>query len=86
MNEHKFQLGSRLKDKVSGMKGIATSRLEYLNGCIQYGIQPPYSEREKKKPDAHWIDEEQLEYVDKGITVQKKPKGGPDSIAHDYNG
>jgi hypothetical protein len=84
--EHKFQLGSRLKDKVSGMQGIAKSRVEYLNGCVQYGIQPPYNEGDKKMPDSYWVDQEQLEFIDEGVAVAKKPTGGPESIAHNYNG
>lgn len=70
-----FKLGQKLRDRVTGFEGIATSRLEYLNGCIQYGIKPQAA-ADGKMPDSCWIDEEQLELVDEGIAVRQRPGGG----------
>jgi len=72
-----INLGDKVRDKVSGLIGTVTSRIEYLNGCIQYGIQP------KVKKDATeiitWnIDENQLEKIGKTVKVKKpKTNGGP---------
>ena len=41
-------LGSQVKDKVTGFEGIAVSRIEYLSGCVQYGVRPRYIEKEMK--------------------------------------
>jgi hypothetical protein len=79
MNRWKFELGDRVKDRVSGFSGIVISRTEYLNGCQQYGIAPP-TDKEGKMMDSYNIDGQQLELVDKGLNevepVVKKQTGG----------
>lgn len=77
----KFELGSRLRDKVDGMTGIATARCLYLNGCVQYCIKP-HVDKDGKNVDGMFVDEQQLELVDEGVLVSKPaPKiaatGGP---------
>ena len=69
-------LGNKVRDKVTGMEGIAVSRVEYLNGCIQYAVQPPYKKGSAEMPSWN-IDEEQLENAGKKIKVEKSPTGGP---------
>ena len=71
-----IKLGQRLKDKVTGLTGIATSRCEYLNGCVQFAIQPPVNEKGENVTDI-WIDEGQLEFVDHGVLPESKPKPKP---------
>lgn len=72
-----IELGSQIRDRVSGMVGIATARLVCLNGCVQYSLKPPISKKDPEKmPDAQWIDEEQLEVVGTGVRTQSKPSGG----------
>ena len=79
MAKHKFKLGTRVRDICNGFIGIALARHEYLNGCVQYSVEPPV-DRDNKYSDALRIDEGQLEKVDDGI-LEKKPKpkrdGGP---------
>ena len=55
-------LGSKVRDKVTGFTGITVSRVEYMTGCIQYGVRPRYNEAEMKGeyPKVEYIDEEQL--------------------------
>ena len=50
-------LGNKVRDKVTGMEGIAVSRVEYLNGCVQYAVQPPYKKGLAEMPSWN-IDEE----------------------------
>lgn len=71
-----IQLGQQVRDKVSGFTGIATSRVEYLNGCVQYAIRPRV-EADGKFPEAHYFDEEQLEVVGEGIAIRQRKAGGP---------
>jgi len=79
MKEPKFKLGNRLKCVVTGFTGIAIARLEYLNGCTQYGIKPKVKAEEPgKMPDAMYIDQQQLELVDDGISVEKTKDPGGD--------
>jgi hypothetical protein len=80
MLEWKFELGDRVRDRVSGFKGIVTSRTEYLNGCQQYGIDPPADSVTGKMNEGYRIDGQQLELVDKGLNqtepVKKRSTGG----------
>ncbi len=67
-------LGDKVKDKITGLTGIATERREFLNGCIQYAVQG--KAKEEKMPDAWYIDEQQLEVVGVKIKIKKTPTGG----------
>lgn len=77
----KFALGIKARDRVTGAEGIIDMRAEYLNGCIRYSLQPPCSSKEpNKRPDAYWVDEQQLEQIDEGLNakpVMKGKRGGP---------
>lgn len=73
-------LGMKIRDKVSGLKGIATARVVYLNGCVQYCLAP------KARPDAleinsYYIDESQLEIIGDGIVNELNQKGHDDKPA-----
>ncbi len=60
------KLGQRVKDWVSGFEGIATCKIEYLNGCVRVGVQGK-SEKGSKIPDIEYVDIQQLKLVDEGI-------------------
>ena len=79
-----IELGEKVKDKVTGFVGIATSRVDYLNGCVQYGITPKMKKGESKKPVASYIDIEQLISLEKKVIIKKKNSGGfqPDHPSH----
>lgn len=70
-----FELGKKLKDRVTGYEGIATHRLEHLNGCIQYGVTGPV-DKDGKIPDAYYVDHAQLEQIGDGIEVDQADTGG----------
>ena len=69
-----IELGSKVRDKVSWFTGIASSRVQYLNGCVQYGLTAKVGK--DNKVEVVYIDEGQLEVVDKGVSVKKKDTGG----------
>lgn len=73
-----INLGQRVRDIVTGFEGIATSRVEFLNGCVQYAVTPSEC-IDGKRPDGEYFDVSQLEIVDDGITTQRKARdtGGP---------
>lgn len=82
MTKGQIGLGCKVRDLVSGLEGIAVSRVEYLNGCIQYGIKPKVGKDGTTTDDAVYLDEGQLEYVSVGIKnrVAKTPeRAGPSS-------
>ena len=71
-----IKLGDKVKDKVSGLIGIAVEKREYLNGCIQYVVQPKIA-KDNKMADAWSMDQEQLESLEKKVKVKKSNTGGP---------
>ena len=61
-----IKLGMEVKDKISGLKGIATSITEFIYGCRRIGVSP--QELKDGKPmEESVIDEPQLEIVSDGI-------------------
>jgi hypothetical protein len=72
-----FKLGSKLRDTVTGFEGIATAKITYLNGCIQYCVKPKVTKaKSDTMPEGQYIDAQQLELVDKGISIKQKVGGG----------
>lgn len=86
--KNEINLGSIVRCKVTGFKGTAIARLEYLNGCVQYGIKPVVDKKTGKMEDAQYIDSQQLEVVGVGISVKPERTGGPstDAPKHEYRG
>jgi hypothetical protein len=72
----KIKLGDEVKDKVSGFVGVAVEKREYLNGCIQYAIQPKV-DKDGNMTDSWCIDESQIERLKKKVVVKKSNTGGP---------
>jgi hypothetical protein len=69
-NPHKFTLGQRVRCTVTGFEGIATVRVDHLNGCVQYLVKPrclTKDDEQQKMPDGNYIDDVQLDLVDQGI-------------------
>ncbi len=75
-----MELGDRIRDKVSGLKGIAVARTDYLWGCAHWCIKPEGLHEGKPIP-SQWFDEPQLEVVKSGVfqrdTKEQKRQGGP---------
>jgi hypothetical protein len=76
MNE--LRLGVKVRDIVSGFTGTTISRVEYLNGCIQYGVLPEAG-ADGKMPSAEYLDWQRLELVPdpKAKPVKTSRTGGP---------
>lgn len=64
-----IQLGNLVKDAVSGFTGIACSRIELMNGNVQFSVQPQLTPDSKpgEYPDAMSIDFHSLEFVDERL-------------------
>ena len=78
-------LGSKVMDKMTGFTGTAVSRVEYVSGCVQYGVKPRYIEADMKGtyPPTEYIDEGQLEVLDTGALEDEKDDNGKDWIEKD---
>ena len=57
-----YSLGSQAEDKITGFKGTIIVRSEYLNGSVQYGLQPKMKDEKDTTvvPDAKTIDEKSI--------------------------
>jgi len=74
-----IKLGMKVRDKVTGLVGIAVAYLRYMNGCVRYEIAPPVG-KDGKVHDGLWVDSQQIEIMGKGLTVEPKKTGGPGSV------
>jgi len=81
MSKVKIKLGNEFEDSVTGFKGIAVSRTEYLTGCDRIEIQPRVDEK-GEITDSVSFDVGTLKKIGEGIilTFEKEPPGGPRKI------
>ncbi len=80
----KFELGDRLRCRISGLVGMADQFRVFINGCHQYSIQQSGIDKDGKIKTSYWIDEAQLEFIDKGLNAKAPVKtstvGGPTEV------
>lgn len=75
------QLGSKVKEKITGFTGIVTGYVQYLSGCNQALVIPKVRE-DGSYVDGQWFDEQRLERVDDSIiTLENGKTPGPDMPA-----
>lgn len=77
----KFQLGAKVRDKVTGFEGTVIGRAEHLSGCNTYGVQPGSKNADDYKAQ-QWFDEPRLEQISKKILVidEREDRTGADSV------
>ena len=72
-----MNLGSKVKDKITGFEGFATGKASYITGCDQYLVQPPTKDGDFK--EGRWFDEGRLEVIEdsaiKAETVKAEENG-----------
>lgn len=77
-----IELGNKVECIITGIVGIAVARVEYLNGCVQFCVQPRGA-MDALKTDSLYIDEGQLKRINIGILAQprrgrtQRTTGGP---------
>ena len=67
----KHGLGDRAKDRISGLRGIITSRSEHLFGCARYWISPE-DNKDGKPMDGCWLDEDAVEVIEPAALTPKQ--------------
>lgn len=73
----KINLGDRCTDVVTGFKGIATGRCEYISGCVQILLLPKVK-KDGAHRDGSWFDVERIEVLEINVVnVKSTPTGGP---------
>ena len=70
-----IELGDAVRCKYSGFKGVAVSRTEFINGCVQFGVLPKVKKDGTIQDDVG-IDEEGLEVIKKKTKTRIPPLGG----------
>ncbi len=68
-----IQLGDRVVDKITGLKGIAIGETQWLYGCNRITIQPEEF-KDGKPVDSFCVDREQLELVKAQVIIPKDKK------------
>jgi hypothetical protein len=58
--EFSFDLGSVVKEKVTGLVGVVMSQTVYFTGCKHYGVQQQSLTADGKMKDWEYIDESRL--------------------------
>lgn len=76
----KPKVGMEVIDRITGFKGIAVGRVEYLTGCVQFLVQPGIKEDGGWR-DSHWFDEDRLAIVNSTVIEMPKNQDGCDSPA-----
>jgi hypothetical protein len=73
-------LGDKVKDKVTGLTGIAVAKTLYLQGCARFAVQPQ-DLKDGRPVEVYWVDEPQLEVIEVGAIKlkgdQSEKPGGP---------
>ena len=71
-------MGSKVKDRITGVKGIVTARTEFITGCIRYNVEQPVN-KDGTVPEILSFDEERLDIVEPPVEV-KGTSGGPHPV------
>jgi len=59
----RIKLGSKVKDNLTGFIGFAVAKATYMNGCVQYEIEP--SQLKDGVPQkSYWLDEQRVKIVE----------------------
>jgi len=78
-----IKLGVKVKDKVSGLEGIATSITEFIYGCRRIGVSP--QELKDGKPmEESIIDEPQLDIIGDGIRASAEEQDSKKKRERNY--
>ncbi|MEN3238639.1 hypothetical protein PUR29_34935 [Methylobacterium ajmalii] len=78
------RLGQEVTDKISGVVGITTRRITYINGCVQFAVQPKV-DKDGKMPEAIYLDHGRLVASHQAVEAKPpsttRPPGGPSTRA-----
>ena len=67
------KLGDKVRDSISGFEGVATSRTEFLYGCVRVCVEPQ-GLHDGKPIDSQYFDEQRL------CESSPAPVGGPGPV------
>jgi hypothetical protein len=73
-----FDFGDQVEDSVTDFKGTITSKSEYINGCVKYGVQPRGLDRNDDIVKPRLVDAQALLLKAKGVPPKTAAAGGPE--------
>lgn len=74
-----IKLGDTVKCKYTGFTGVAVAKTEFINGCIQFNVQPKVKKDNKYEEDVG-LDQGSLEIITtKKKKIVKRRTGGANS-------
>lgn len=56
-----IKLGQTVKDTITGFEGIVIGRATYLTGCTQCIVVPKGLDKDGKRREGEWFDEQRLD-------------------------
>lgn len=62
-----MRLGLEVEDAVTGFRGLAISRGDYLNGCERILVQPQSLQADGSPVESQWFDSMQLRVIGQGM-------------------
>lgn len=76
-----FELGDEVDDEITDFKGTVTSKSEFINGCVQYGVQPRALAKDGDMVKPRLVDCQRLVLRGRRVgRVQPQPGGGPERM------
>jgi hypothetical protein len=63
MKDFKFEVGEHVQDVITCFKGIVMARIDYLTGCNQCAVGPTKLDKDGKRTDWEYFDENRLVLV-----------------------
>jgi hypothetical protein len=71
------KLGDKVKDRISGFKGIVTAEYKYLNGCNRVQVDPDYLGKDGSVIEGRVFDVDQVQIIKPNVIAVMPPGGGP---------
>ena len=59
--KQRVELGNVVRDRITGLQGMAVARTEWLHGCVRITIQPPGLTADGAPRQSETVDEAQLD-------------------------
>lgn len=62
-DQFEIKLGQTVRDRLTGLEGVAGARIEYLTGCTQYAVVQNGLKADGDTKDWRYFDWQRLEYA-----------------------
>ena len=63
--DFEIELGDKVQDIHTGFTGIVVAKTEFINGCVQFSVAPPWDKKSTLSVEEVCIDEQSLKILKK---------------------